>query len=267
MKRFTQYLVENPIRREGVVVVFGRFNPPTIGHEHLFRVAQHYNPRYDFKIFVSHSQDPKKNPLQYDEKIAYLKAIYPEFSNYIQKDEFQTIFKVLESLQYEYENLIFIVGADRAETFKNAINSQLATNLSKFKSAEVPALTSLARDPDSDSVSGMSASKMREAVMDGDYDAFKSGLPPHTPEDVVKSLFGAIKKGMQPKIKADLKKTKLREDFFSGRLFAVGEKVKTISSSIVGRIDYIGSNYVIVECDERHTKTRHWITDIEKEDQ
>ena len=68
---------------EGVVVVFGRFNPPTVGHQKLLDKAASEASRlgYDFKIYPSRSVDAKKNPLQPGAKIEYMKKMFPDYAD------------------------------------------------------------------------------------------------------------------------------------------------------------------------------------------
>ena len=48
---------------ETLTVAFGRFNPPTVGHEKLLSAAKKASAGGDLKIYPSRTQDPKKNPL------------------------------------------------------------------------------------------------------------------------------------------------------------------------------------------------------------
>ena len=57
---FKQYLVED---NRIIVFSFGRMNPPTIGHEKLLDAMAKNAGRNPYRMYLSQSQDPKKNPL------------------------------------------------------------------------------------------------------------------------------------------------------------------------------------------------------------
>ena len=94
MKKFID-LQEKP---STVAFTFGRFNPPTIGHEKLCDAVRKANPS-DYKIYASHSQNPKKDPLQYAKKIAYMKQSFPKHKNNIVVSKATTIFEILTELK------------------------------------------------------------------------------------------------------------------------------------------------------------------------
>ena len=90
MKKFID-LQEAP---KTVSFTFGRFNPPTIGHEKLCDAVKKANPS-DYKIFASQSQNPKKDPLQYAKKIAYMKKSFPKHKRNIIVSKSRNIFEIL----------------------------------------------------------------------------------------------------------------------------------------------------------------------------
>lgn len=155
-----------------VVVAWGRLNPPTSGHELLVNKVRTIArlERGDPMVYLSHSQDSKKNPFDYNTKVKYAQKA---FGNIVQRSSANTIFKVLGELEKNYQRLILVVGSDRVAEFK-----QLFDKYGKDYSFEKLEVVSAGeRDPDADDVTGMSASKMRQLVKDGDFDSFKNGLP------------------------------------------------------------------------------------------
>ena len=85
-----------------LTVAFGRFNPPTVGHGKLLAAAKKAAAGGDLKIYPSRSQDPKKNPLDPDMKISYMKKIFPEYEeNIVNDDEMRSIFNVLTTASEE----------------------------------------------------------------------------------------------------------------------------------------------------------------------
>ena len=164
------------------VFTFGRFNPPTIGHKKLLEKINDisYEVDGDFYVFGSFSKDKKKNPLGHYEKMKYLKKMFPEqMDSYMEPDrEVRTALDACIFLN-RYTSIIMVVGDDRVESFTKLLNNyngkELKNGQYDFESIRV--INAGTRDPDSDGVEGMSASKMREAAKNNDYEEFKKGLP------------------------------------------------------------------------------------------
>lgn len=164
----------NEAKGKTAVITFGRMNPPTIGHEVLVQKvvktarASSGTPL----IFLSHSSDPKKNPLSYDEKVRLAQAAFGR--NIVVKSPARTIIEVLKGLTGSYDNVKVVVGSDRVPEFDRILSKYNGKDF-KFKSVEV--VSAGTRDPDAEGVSGMSASKMRELAGKNDKNNFKKGLP------------------------------------------------------------------------------------------
>ena len=103
-----------------LTTAFGRFNPPTTGHEKLFKFAKDQAKGGDLKIYPSRSQDNKKNPLDVDMKVSYMRKMFPDFEeNIVNEKDMRTVFDVLTTAHEEgYSNVKIIVGADRLSEFK-----------------------------------------------------------------------------------------------------------------------------------------------------
>ena len=111
---------------ETLTIAFGRFNPPTVGHGKLLAAAKKAAQGEDLKIYPSRSQDPKKNPLDPDMKVGFMKKMFPDYAeNIVNDDEMKSIFNVLTTADEQgYRNVNIIVGSDRQAEFEN-----LATNI------------------------------------------------------------------------------------------------------------------------------------------
>ena len=169
-----QQPVETPVPESpGVVVVFGRFNPPTVGHEKLLkRAAKEADKRgYELRIYPSRSQDAKKNPLTPQMKISYMRQMFPDYADSIIDDKgSKTIFNVLTGANEEgHKNMIIMVGQDRLGEFQG-LSHKYNGELYTYDQLEV--VSAGDRDPDSDDVTGMSASKLRLAAAEGDFVKF-----------------------------------------------------------------------------------------------
>ena len=154
-----------------LTIVYGRFNPPTVGHEKLLQASEKAAIGGELKIYPSRTNDPKKNPIDPDMKISYMKKMFPDYEEQIINDpEMVSIFNVLVTAAEDgYRNINIVVGADRQAEFENLANKYNG-ELYDFK--EIRVISAGVRDADAEGVEGMSASKMRKAVQDDDFDAF-----------------------------------------------------------------------------------------------
>ena len=154
----------------------------------------------DLKVYPSRSQDPKKNPLDPDMKISFMRKMFPDYAdNIINDSEMKTIFNVLVVASEDgYENVNIVVGADRQAEFEN-LATKYNGELYNFENIRV--ISAGVRDADADGVEGMSASKMRKAVAENDFESFRKGTPKELNDTETQSLFHAIFNGMKSKKK------------------------------------------------------------------
>ena len=260
---------ENSKEREGetLTVAFGRFNPPTVGHEKLLDATKRQAKGGDYKIYPSRSEDPKKNPLSPDEKISYMRKMYPNHDERIVNDEdMRSIFDVLKKANEDgYSNVNIMVGADRQSEFE-----KLATkyNGELYDFGEINVISAGERDPDAEGVEGMSASKLRKAAVDGDLSAFKTGVPKALDDESAEKLFNTIRKKMgKEKVsetwqfapKLDWKG--LRENYVGGLIFKLGDLVENLNNGLIGRITRRGTNHLICVTED-NIMFKSWIRDI-----
>ena len=255
---------------DDVTVVFGRFNPPTIGHEKLLQAAEKAAQGGDFKIYPSRTQDPKKNPLDPDMKVSYMRKMFPKYEEQIVNDsEMISIFNVLTTAYEEgYKNVNIIVGADRQAEFENLAN-KYNKDLYDFKQIRV--ISAGVRDADAEGVEGMSASKMRKAVMDDDFEEFKKGTPKGINDGETRTLFDAVRAGMGVKKKKEVKELwqiaprydqkGLRENYIKKKVFRLGDIIESLSTGLIGKIIRRGTNYLI-SVSESNVMFKSWIHDV-----
>lgn len=256
-----------------LTVVFGRFNPPTVGHEKLLKSAARASEGGNLKIYPSRTQDPKKNPLDPNTKISYMRKMFPEYGEQIINDpDMKSIFDVLVNADKDgYSNVNIVVGSDRQAEFEN-LAQKYNGDLYNFDLIRV--ISAGVRDADAEGVEGMSASKMRKAVMDGDIKAFRKGTPKALDDGETQTLFDAIRQGMNVKKQKVAKENynlweiapkydqrTLRENYVVGKVFRVGDIVENLNTGLVGKIIRRGTNYLIcVTEDNRMFKS--WIKDV-----
>ena len=260
--------------REGdtLTTAFGRFNPPTSGHEKLLQAARKAAAGGQLKIYPSRSQDPKKNPLDPDMKISYMKKMFSDFEEEIINDsEMKTIFDVLSTaFEDGYKNVNIIVGADRQAEFEN-LAQKYNGELYDFDNIRV--ISAGVRDSDAEGVEGMSASKLRKAVLDDDMVAFKKGTPKGLKDADVQALFDAVRTGMNAKKKKvkesyelwevapRIDQTGLRENYVKKNIFNIGDLVENLNTGLVGRIIRRGANHLICLTTEQNM-FKSWIKDV-----
>ena len=253
-----------------LTVAFGRFNPPTIGHQQLMDVAAQAASGDDggeYLIFPSRSQDKKKNPLDPDTKIEYMQKFYPAHADRIMNDaNTRTIFDVLKMAHNDgYTNVRIVGGSDRVKEFEKLSNNYNG-QLYAFDNIEV--LSSGERDPDAKGVEGMSASRMRLAAAEGDFKKFREGLPPDLKRSEAKELFDVLRGAMQVKegwnvweIAPKFDFRTLREKYIKKSIFNLGEKVQNLNTGLVGKISRRGTNYLICVT-ESGQMFKSWIRDL-----
>jgi hypothetical protein len=189
--------------KDTVVFTFGRFNPPTTGHEKLIEkvAAVAKKESADFMVFPSHSQNPKKDPLTHKDKISFMKKMFPKYSrNIINNKKAKTAIDIATMLYgMGYKSCTMVVGGDRLTEFKTLLNKYNSVEgkhgFYDFKGG-INVVSAGERDPDAEGVTGMSASKMRAAAAANDYDSFKNGLPKKFEKTTGKKLFDVLRKSM-----------------------------------------------------------------------
>ena len=180
--------------KKTAVLAFGRLNPPTVGHAKLVSTIESFDG--DHYLFLSQSQKPKTDPLDFPTKLKFAKQFFPGIN--IGHQSVRTPVQALEMLQgLGYTDVIFIAGSDRVDDFQKLFDTY---NGQPDKSGKVPfkfnsikVASAGERDPDADDVSGMSASKMRVAAAAGDLESFAQGVPN---KKLAKTMYDAVRKGM-----------------------------------------------------------------------
>ena len=254
-----------------LTIVFGRFNPPTVGHDKLLKSAKRISAGGDVKIYPSRTQDPKKNPLDPDMKISFMKKMFPDFEEIIINDDnMRSIFDVLINANEEgYSSVNIVVGSDRQAEFEN-LAQKYNGDLYNFDLIRV--VSAGVRDADADGVEGMSASKMRKAVMDNDFDSFRRGTPKTLDDADTQALFNAVLQGMGAKkkkkevielwqIAPKYDQQTLRENYLVENIFKIGDIVENLNTGLVGKIIRRGTNHLICVTKEE-LMFKSWIKDV-----
>ena len=201
MKTYKSFMTEE--KGDTAIFTFGRFNPPTLGHEKLVIAVANVARREGGEYFVypSHSQDPKKNPLDQTTRVKYMKKMFPKHKENIIISTGKTALEIASELHDKgYTNLVMVVGSDRVKEFQSMLDryngdENKAHGFYDFDTIKV--VSAGERDPDAEGVSGMSASKMRQSAVEGDFKTFRSGIPSSLNDKDTKKMFNDIRKGMR----------------------------------------------------------------------
>ena len=280
MKSFTRFITEAisaqsipkpPNDNEAdMTVAFGRFNPPTTGHERLMNKVKQVAGKGNYEIYPSRSNDPQKNPLDPDTKIGYMQQMFPNHAKHIMNNpNTRTIFDALKGANERgAKSVNIVVGQDRQAEFENLANKY---NNKLYKFDRINVVSAGDRDPDGEGVSAMSASKLRKAAADDDYDTFRSGIPKALKDDAARQLYDTLKQGMKPKKKKQQNEMwriapkfdwkNLRENYMNGNIFQVGDIVENDNTGLIGKIIRTGANHIIAVTED-NMMFKSWIKDI-----
>lgn len=271
INRFSEYLVEE--EKVGYLV-FGRMNPPTIGHGKLLDKLAAVAGRAPYRIYLSQSNDKKDNPLTYSDKVKFARKMFPRHARSIIIDKkVITPFHALSAM-YDagFKKVIMIAGSDRVKEYDlrlNKYNGKKGNHGFYNFDGGVKIVSAGQRDPDGKGAEGASGTKQRGYAQSNDFTAFSQGLSKAISNPDAKKMFNAVRNGMGLKEEQEFKRhvqlktvSETREAFVKGELFELGEQVIVKKTSEVGKITLIGSNYVIVETSDK--TTRQWLDAVEK---
>ena len=266
---FKSFLVEE---EKSVYFTFGRMNPPTTGHEKLFNALAAKAGRNPYRIFVSQSQDRKKNPLAYKDKVKAIRKMFPKHARSVMvNNNVKNAMNAASELYKEgYKTLVMVVGSDRVREFSTLLekyNGQKGRH-GFYNFSRINVVSAGDRDPDAEGVEGMSASKMRAAASAGDFTKFSQGVPRNVSNAETKAIYNMVRKGMGLKETKEYTKhiqlksvSDIRESYVNGELFEEGDQVVIKDTGELAKIKSLGSNYVIVE--GSGNTYRKWLDAIE----
>ena len=250
-----------------LTIAFGRFNPPTTGHEKLLDTVASSSDDNDYMIVPSRTQDKKKNPLDADTKVSVMQKMFPKHKDKIVNDKAnRTIFDVLKKAHTDgYANVRILGGADRVKEFEK-LTGNYNGKLYQFDKLEIKSAGD--RDPDSDDVTGMSASKQRKAAAEGDIKTFMKGVPKSLNQKDAEELFKKIRTAMNViegfnmwEIAPKFDWKGLRDNYVQEKIYRVGHLVENMNNGLVGRIIRRGANHLICVTEENFM-FKSWIKDV-----
>ena len=177
-----------------LVFTFGRMNPPTIGHEKLANKikAVAKQEKADARIYLSHTQNPTKDPLSYQQKLSFAKKAF----GIAHKSNAKQIFQILKEVYEEgYTDIIMVVGSDRVSEFSTLLKKYNGKGDYDFDSINV--VSAGQRDPDAKGVEGMSGTKLRAIAKAGDFDVFKQAAASKLSDRDKKRMMDMVQKALK----------------------------------------------------------------------
>src|SRR5210317_345312 len=261
---------------KSVAFTFGRFNPPTIGHEKLINKVKSL-PTNDYKIYLSRSQDTKKNPLSPRDKLNVMKDMFPTHASNIELNPTNMVLDLATNLYNKgYSDVTMVVGSDRVREFDGILKkyNDVKSRHGYYNFDSIKVVSAGERDPDAEGATGMSASKMRAAAEKGDEKSFSKGVPSGYRK--VPQLMKMVRKGMnlaasyggmihldtaKPVVSLkEFEQNQIRDLYVREMIFNVGDKIDYVKEDIQGQVKRRGTNYVVLE-DNNNNLHKAWIWD------
>jgi len=264
-------------RDKSIAFTFGRFNPPTIGHEKLINKVKSVSAD-DYRIYLSRSEDSKKNPLSPSQKLQVMKDIFPAHSNKIEINTSNMILDIVTKLYNKgYTDITMVAGSDRVQEFESILKryNDVKSRHGYYNFKNIKVVSAGERDPDAEGAMGMSASKMRDAAAKGDLISFKKGIPSSYRN--AEKLMGLVRKGMnlaasfggmsavgvgaRPVVSLEeFEQKQIRDLYVREMIFNVGDKANYVKEDIQGIVKRRGTNYIVLE-DNDNNLHKAWIWD------
>ena len=259
--------LKNEAVGKSIAFAFGRFNPPTSGHEKLINKIKSV-ANGDYKVYLSRSEDNKKNPLSPKKKLEYMKKMFPQHARNIEINQTNMVLDIATLLYKKgYTDLKMVAGSDRVREFDTMLKKYngVQSRHGKYDFNSIEVVSAGERDPDAEGATGMSASKMRDAVAKNDINSFKRGLPSGFND--VQGLFNDIRKGMNLTLEhnerkipslVEFEQKQIRDLYVRDMIFNIGDKVNYVTEDIEGKVVRRGTNYIVLENNNNLTKAWIW---------
>jgi len=259
--------LKNEAVGKSIAFAFGRFNPPTSGHEKLINKIKSV-ANGDYKVYLSRSEDNKKNPLSPKKKLEYMKKMFPQHARNIEINQTNMVLDIATLLYKKgYTDLKMVAGSDRVREFDTMLKKYngVQSRHGKYDFNSIEVVSAGERDPDAEGATGMSASKMRDAVAKNDINSFKKGLPSGFND--VQGLFNDIRKGMNLTLEhnerkipslVEFEQQQIRDLYIRDMIFNIGDKVNYVTEDIEGKVVRRGTNYIVLENNNNLTKAWIW---------
>lgn len=265
---FKSYLVEE---EKTLYFVWGRMNPPTAGHEKLLNFLKQKAGNNPFRIYLTQSEDNKKNPIPFEQKVKFARKGFPQYARQIMMNKkLKTIFDAMTSFYNEgFKRVVIVAGEDRLReydvTLKKYNGKKGRHGFYNFE--RITVLSAGKRDPESKGVEGVSGTKLRGFAEKGDFTKFAQLMPKKLSNADAKQVFNAVRKGLGLKQVKEYRNhiqlspiSEKREEFVEG-MFQPGDKVVIKETEEIATVVQRGANYLVIESDGK--QYRKWLDAVE----
>ena len=223
------------------------------------------------KIYPSRSEDPKKNPLNPNQKTEMMKKMFPDHEeNIINDEDVRTVFDALKLAGEEgYSNVNLVVGSDRVSEFDSLAQKY---NGELYNFDEIETISAGERDDDAGGVEGMSASKMRKAASEDDFETFRTGIPDNIDDKDARTIMNTVRKAMKVttaeswnlwEIAPKFDWKNLRENYIKGNIFKIDQLVENLNTGLIGKVIRRGTNHLICVTED-NIMFKSWIQDLKE---
>ena len=259
MKTFRSVVLE-AAKPKSRVILFGRMNPITKGHEENVNAAHAIAQKHgaDLHVIASHSQDAKKNPLMAAQKVKHLKRAFGHLSNTEVKTSSKEAPTILHHAAQAHaagvKHLIIAGGGDRAAGYHKLLHDY---NGVEGKAHGYYKFDKISIENTGERKEGVSGTDMRKHAASGHFDKFRAGLPSKIAgnEKHAQEMYHHVRSGMGVHEED-------RESYVAGQRLRLGENVMDSFTGLEGRIVYRGPTYVTIQIDE-NLSFKRWIDDVD----
>ena len=197
----TEEFKESTEKGKTCVFTFGRYQPPTKGHLKVWKKVEDTEGDAHY-IYTSHTKDKKKNPLDYNTKVGLIESALKEnnINAEVVESEAKTIIDVVVDIANKgFTDIIFVGGSDRLNDIVTLIqkyNDVPNKEGNSYHFDTIEGVSAGERDPDSDSLEGISGTKIRQFALDNDFESFKNNLA-FSDESTAKEVMEIIKSNIK----------------------------------------------------------------------
>ena len=197
----TEEFKESTEKGKTCVFTFGRYQPPTKGHLKVWKKVGDTEGDAHY-IYTSHTKDKKKNPLDYNTKVGLIESALKENSinAEVVESEAKTIIDVVVDIANKgFTDIIFVGGSDRLNDIVTLIqkyNDVPNKEGNSYHFDTIEGVSAGERDPDSDSLEGVSGTKIRQFALDNNFESFKNNLA-FSDESTAKEVMELIKSNIK----------------------------------------------------------------------
>lgn len=240
-----------------IIIYVDSFNPPTKSHGEILNLVSNLAESNTYRIYSNYSHDSQENPIAYNDKIKFIRKMFPKHArNVIYDPTIVNESMLLNRIHEEGFNDITIVNVSKNR--RNSLNEN-------YSDVEV-----LNLDVESFPFPLYTSEEMRNYAYKNDFSSFISGLPNEFEEK--RELFNSIRAGMGLKesfnfrsnVKISPAQKDLRDSYINGNVYSIGDIVKESTTGKLYKIEKLGSNYLVVESIANKSKKRVWLNMVEK---